>query len=154
MDITNDAGLCKRYFLRPLAGADLPTPFVAGFRLVGRSDNPSPVYLVRLSACGAVNCDCPQWQMKETCKHADALTAAGLLPIGFVEQIRSLTGLLNIAEEKLGNRELEREAACRNADSLRRTIDELESRCHQLQTGLAAAMATQPRRRRQTAKAA
>ncbi|HWG41529.1 MAG TPA: hypothetical protein VN688_02000 [Gemmataceae bacterium] len=100
-EITNAAGITKRYFLRPLATPDLPTPFVAGFRLVNRTDNPAPIYLVRLAADGAVNCSCPQWQRSERCKHADALTAAGLLPIAFVENIRSLTGLLNIAEEKL-----------------------------------------------------
>ena len=101
--LTIDNGVRRVYAVRPAASADLSTPFVAGFRLHVLGDDPAPgtFYLVRLSADGAVNCSCPQWQQTERCKHADCLASAAFLPVSLVEHIRSLTGLLDIAEGKL-----------------------------------------------------
>jgi hypothetical protein len=97
-----DNGVSRFYCVRPLAGAELPTPFVAGFHLREMTQPSHPVYLVRLSACGAVNCSCPQWQRgAEKCKHADALVAAGLLPVHLVQLIAERTKLLDEAEKKL-----------------------------------------------------
>jgi hypothetical protein len=97
-----DNGVNRFYCVRPLAAADLPTPFVAGFHLREMTQPNHPVYLVRLAADGAVNCSCPQWQGgAEKCKHADALVAAGMLPVGLVQLIAERTRLLDQAEAKL-----------------------------------------------------
>jgi hypothetical protein len=153
-DITNEGGTTKRYFLTPISLQELGPDFVAGYRVVNRSEEPSPVYFVRLSPGAIVSCTCPDFCRRSECKHEAALTAAGVLPVRFIEMLWEHSKLLDRSEQSLKNRDLEREAACRNADSLRATIGELEQRCHQLQTALAAKVATPSRRRRQTAKAA
>ncbi|HEY7154845.1 MAG TPA: hypothetical protein VH575_12860 [Gemmataceae bacterium] len=142
-----DNGQTKRYQLFPLAGADLGPDFAAGFRLVNRTDQPEPIYHVRLTTRGEVSCTCPafHWDREKgkspnapphqpapTCKHCDALRAAGLLPVALVELIQKRTRQLDRAERLLKNRDLEREAACRNADSLRATIAQLEAQLRNL----------------------
>jgi hypothetical protein len=104
-----DNGVTRRYAVRPLPAAQLPTPFVWGFSLTEQTQNPHPVYRVLLAADGVVNCSCPQWNKAETCKHADCLRAAGLLPVEFVLLLRARTALLDAAEAKAA--ELERQLA-------------------------------------------
>jgi hypothetical protein len=84
------------YSLSPLKPAELPSPFVAGFTLLNRSNQTR--YMVRVTADGAVNCTCPQWQKTERCKHADALRASGLLPVALLEVLASRNQLLARAE--------------------------------------------------------
>ena len=95
--------------------------------------SPSPVYHVRVSPSAAVSCTCPAFvwdrqrgqakntppdQLPPSCKHCEALQAAGLLPVAFVQLLAERTTLLDKAEETVKHRDKEREAACRNADSL------------------------------------
>jgi hypothetical protein len=46
----------KRYSLVPLAGPDLGAGFIAGFKVTNRSEEPQPVYLVRVRESGALHC--------------------------------------------------------------------------------------------------
>ncbi len=140
--IVSAGGTVKRYSLKPLAAAELGAAFVAGYRLLNRSESPSPVYHVRLSPSAVLSCTCPAFvwdrqrgqakgalpdQPAPTCKHCDALRAAGLLPLGLVQLLAARNRLLDQAEQTIKNRDLEREAAIRNADSLRASIASLES---------------------------
>ncbi|HEY7313422.1 MAG TPA: hypothetical protein VH643_28995 [Gemmataceae bacterium] len=127
-----DDGLTRRYAVRPLPAAQLATPFVWGFSLTELTQNPHPVYRVLLAADGAINCTCPQWNKAETCKHADCLRAAGLLPVEFVLLLKARTALLDAAEAKLA---------------------EVSQRALHLQSALEAQLAS-PRRRTRKAKAA
>jgi hypothetical protein len=97
--ISNDAGAVQLYSLSPLAAVELGPDFVAGFRLVGRSVSPSPIYLVRVDRVGKAFCSCPAFARGGKCKHADALVAAGLLPVALVELVASMSGLLDKAEK-------------------------------------------------------
>ncbi|MGH7223809.1 MAG: hypothetical protein ACRELF_11310 [Gemmataceae bacterium] len=159
-------GQVKRYGLTPLAGEEIGPQFVAGFRAVNHSETPSPVYLVRVTLSGAVVCNCPAflWDVRKgekpnappdqpapTCKHCEALRAAGVLPVHFVEMIAERTKLLDAAEQSLANRDLEREAACRNADSLRSEIAALKMEVAALR--LARPATVEPVRRRGRRKA-
>ncbi len=96
-----DNGVERHYAVRPLAAADLETPFLCGYALTERTQNSHPTYHVRLAADGIVNCSCPQWNKAETCKHADALVAAGLLPVRLVEVLAATRHLLDLAEAKI-----------------------------------------------------
>ncbi len=90
--IANDAGQSARYTVKPLSAAERALS-VAAFRLVNQSVFPNPAYTVRLAVDGQVSCSCPQHSFGLSCKHADALVAAGLLP-------SQLVGLLS-ARDKL-----------------------------------------------------
>ena len=57
--IVSAGGTVKRYSLKPLAAAELGAAFVAGYRLLNRSESPSPVYHVRLSPSAVLSCTCP-----------------------------------------------------------------------------------------------
>jgi hypothetical protein len=97
--ITIDTGsVRKTYGLVPVAAASCPSPFVAGFDLVNRAESPPTAYRVLVSADGAVNCTCPSWQHSERCKHADALVAAGLLPVALLDLLRARTDQLHQVE--------------------------------------------------------
>lgn len=162
---------CKRYSVLPLASAEIGADFVLGFRLVNRSEDPSPLYCVRVTLAGAVVCDCPSfgWDKRKgespkappdqpppTCKHCDSLRASGVLPSPLLNVLHARTMQLDLAERTVKNREVERENTLRNVDALQRTIATLESklqavegRALQLQTALAAQQtATMPPRRR------
>jgi len=172
-------GQCKRYSLAPLSAEEIGSGFVAGFKVTNRSEDPQPVYLVRVRASGAVHCSCPAYgwderkgqaanappdQPETSCKHIEALAAANAVTRNMLDVLKDRTKLLDAAELRIQqltkNREIEIQAACRNADSLRKTIAQLESELHavsqravQLQTSLAAATAA-PRRRTRKAKVA
>ena len=115
LEITKADGTVTRYSLLPLSAAQLGADFVAGFQLLNRSESPSPIYQVRLSPSAAVCCTCPAfvWDRQRgqeqsalarpaapTCKHCEALQAAGLLPVAFVQRLAERTRLLDIAEER------------------------------------------------------
>jgi hypothetical protein len=162
--LTISNGAAKRYTVAPLAGADLGARFAAGFRLVQTTDNPHPVYHVRLDTKGAVSCTCPVFvHTKKPCKHSEAIVAAGLLPVALVQLLQARTSLLDTAEARVA--EANRQAAAALADlervageasteqqvhdhdiaTLRQRIRELEGelaavseRALQLQTALAA----------------
>ena len=125
--IANDAGKECRYTVRPLPAAELSPIAVAGFRLVNLSRDPSPEYRVRLLDGGEVACNCRQFDSAGACKHADALTAAGLLPCALLGLLQERTKLLDLAEANLAA---------------------VSARAVQLQTALAAIPPAQPRRSR------
>jgi hypothetical protein len=172
-------GQAKRYSLAPLFVEELGTGFVAGFKVTNRSEEPQPVYLVRVRATGAVHCTCPAYgwderkaqspntppqQPEPTCKHCEALAAAGTVTRNMLDVLKARTKLLDAAEDRIEqltkNRDIEREAACRNADSLRQTIAHLESelsavsqRAVQLQNARAVETAVPRKRSRKTVAA-
>jgi len=166
-------GQAKRYSLAPLSAEEIGAGFVAGFKVTNRSEEPQPVYLVRVRENGVMYCTCPAflWEQRKgqepaapqpqpdaMCKHCEALAACGAVTRNMLDVLKARTKLLDAAEQRIEqltkNRDIEREAACRNADSLRRTIADLEGRLHevtqralQLQTSLSAAQAVTPKRR-------
>lgn len=112
--------MARCYTVRPLPAAQLPNPFVYGFQLTERTQTPHPVYLVRLAADGAINCSCPHWQKgAETCKHAECLRAAALLPVDLVQLVHSYREMLVAAEAKAER--LEGELAAARAPKPRRS---------------------------------
>ncbi len=158
LEITN--GEKRMYSLAPIQHQELGPEFIAGFKLrrLGPSESDRPVYLVRMRLDGSASCDCPAsyWSQQKgdaaPCKHAAALLALGILPAQLLTMIQERTKQLDSAEERIRqlatSRDTEREAACRNADSLRSRIAQLESELH------AARVSTSPKRRTRKAKAA
>ncbi len=98
--IANDAGQDCRYSLRPVPPVELAQS-VAAFTVLNLTKDPSPKYTVRLSMDGQAVCDCPQHGIAGECKHADALTAAGILPCGIIAVLQTRTHLLDAAEALL-----------------------------------------------------
>jgi hypothetical protein len=164
LTIANDAGKVCRYSVKPIDG---------GFRLVNLSEQPSPVYHVRLSPEAKVSCTCPIFVRSSTCKHADAIVAAGLLPVRLMEMLINFRRLLDSAEERVAeaNRQAaaalaeteriaseagtERQVHEYDAEAMREQSRELEmdlaevsQRALQLQAGLAAVQSAAPRRQR------
>ena len=95
--ITNDKGETAYYTVRPVAPPDLGAA-VAGFLLTNFTKNPSPLYLVTLAADGQTSCSCPQFGFAQRCKHADTLTAAGVLPSAVISVLQDRTQALAAAE--------------------------------------------------------
>jgi hypothetical protein len=157
VSITKD-GVRREYSVRPLWAEALPSPFVAGFSL----SYPGKTYAVMVAADGAVNCTCPQWGKAESCKHEQALTAAGLLPVRFVQLLAEREASLNKAdaelkriaeaaiEEQMIYQHDMREAQDRIAE-LEASLAAVSERCAQLQTAHAAAVAVPKRSRRRKA---
>ncbi len=165
--IANDAGKAARYSLRPLPAAELAQS-VAAFRLANLSQDPSPVYTVRLAVDGQTSCSCPRHARAGACKHADALTAAGVLPAAVVAEIAVLqqrTKLLDAAEaecrrladcameERTAHQHDAQWSAERIAD-LTETVGNLAERAARLQTEVAARQAAPPKRSRRVKQAA
>ncbi len=92
-------GRAARLQLQARPAADLG-PSVAGFRLTNLTRNPSPVYTVVIESGGVVSCNCPQQGIAGACKHADALTAAGIVPTALVAVLQEQKRLLDGAEEE------------------------------------------------------
>ena len=97
--ITNDQGMTSRYTLRPLPPAAL-AGFVAGFRLCNTTNTKDtmPLYAVCLAVDGQASCTCPAHEHNGKCKHADALVAAGLLPVALIGLLQDRIQQLNQAE--------------------------------------------------------
>ena len=99
--IANDKGEKACYSLRPLPSAELLGDSVAGFFLTKLDCDPAPVYAVLVAFDGAVSCNCPQHNLKAGCKHASALSASAVLPVGLLSVLQSRTKLLNQAEAEV-----------------------------------------------------
>ena len=102
--IVNDKAEQHVYSCMPVPTADLG-PSVAGFRLTNLTRNPSPVYTVVIESGGVVSCDCPQHGFAGACKHADALTAAGVVPTALVAVLREQKRLLDGVEHDFACRD-------------------------------------------------
>jgi hypothetical protein len=113
-----DNGVCRRYAVRPLRPAELPTPFIQAYELTEQTQNPHPVYRVLLAADGVLNCTCPAWQKTERCKHADCLRVAGLLDVDLALLVQSRTDLLDAAEGEAASLRLALSAAQAEAKQL------------------------------------
>jgi hypothetical protein len=97
--ISNDKGEKACYSLRPLPSDELGAS-AAGFFLAKLSDE-APVYAVRVEVDGAVSCNCPQFKTAGACKHAEALVASSVLPVGLLFVLKSRNRLLNHAEAEI-----------------------------------------------------
>jgi hypothetical protein len=99
--ISNDKGENACYSLRPVPSEELLGSSVAGFFLTNLSSDQTPVYAVLVAFNGTVTCNCCQFTLHARCKHADALVAADVLPVGLIDALRGRTELLNHAEAEV-----------------------------------------------------
>src|SRR5438105_3341442 len=91
-DITDDAGLTKRYCIVPLKLEDANlvsaykvTPFKAGGSLPDRS------YTCSLDVAGHADCSCPGWAHHGHCKHLACLEAAGMFNAAALLAVRGIS---------------------------------------------------------------
>ena len=154
ISICNDKGEHACYSLRPLPPDELGEG-VAGFYLTKLNCDPAPVYAVIAQADGSVACNCPQYRFGSGCKHAKALTAAAVLPVGLLAVLRDRTQLLNRAEaEALRLAEAaveERKVYEQDAESHASRLADLNEQIERLEAELEA---RKPKARRRVAKAA
>jgi hypothetical protein len=91
LTIADESGRLRSYAPQPVPPAELAaTQWVAAFRLVERlrpEGASRPVEFVRLSPSAIVDCTCERHTANGSCEHADALTAAQLLPLWIVEKL-------------------------------------------------------------------
>jgi hypothetical protein len=99
--ISNDKGEKACYSLRPVPSEELLGSSVAGFFLTNLSSDQSPVYAVLVAFDGLVSCNCCQFTLHAKCKHAEALVAAAVLPVGVLAVLQERTKLLNRAEAEV-----------------------------------------------------
>ncbi len=114
--IVNDKGEQCVYTCKPVPAAELGQS-VAGYRLTNMTRNPSPVYTVVIESGGIVTCDCPQHGIASTCKHCEALVAAGIVPTALVADLREQKRLLDGVEHDF---------ACRD-NSIKNLLDSVSS---------------------------
>jgi hypothetical protein len=175
--LTINNGAAKRYTVAPIPLRERGPRYLTGFRLVQTTDDPHPVYHVRLDTAGAVSCTCPAFvNTGKPCKHAEALRAAGLLPDDLVQILIARDALVNAAEARAAGANRQAAAALaeteritseasteqqvhdHDLEALRQRIRELEgeladvgARAVQMQTALAAIQSAPRRRTRKVA---
>jgi hypothetical protein len=141
-----------RYSVRPVPAADLAAPFLVGVRIVNQSKSPSPAYLVGLTAEGKGRCTCPSFSERSPCKHVEALTTAGLLPVRFIQLLAERTAQLNRAEASaLAEREALAADAAQERAVAEHDLAQLRDRVRELEADLAAALAPKRRSRKHAA---
>jgi hypothetical protein len=145
--LTIDTGASRKaYDVRPMA--PVAAPFVCGFRLVNLTDEPRPTYFVRLPLDGKAVCNCRSWQATSSCKHCNALAAAGFFPDQLLLLLQQAQAELQritdaATTEQMVYQHDSREAQDKIAD-LEWSLKAVTERACQLQTGLDAVRPSLP----------